>query len=176
MNNSNQALQNRYNQMQQVMTDFFRHYYPAPPVNPLLQMLLPMILAGGFQSPVMVMGGEGQSAQGFLDNILMGSDDEYYHHILNRLLQMHQPQGPPPASSEAIASLPMVKFDENLHKDTSRCTICFEDFKPGQDAVQLPCNHLFDRGCVETWLKQHGTCPICRNAVSNDESSNSKTQ
>jgi len=84
-------------------------------------------------------------------------DGDEFHQILGRLFEMHQPQGAPPASASILDSLPEVIVDES-----SKCPICFEDFKVGSKVVQLPCRHLFDRDCIHHWLKQHATCPYCR--------------
>lgn len=63
--------------------------------------------------------------------------------------------GAPPASDESIANLEEVDISpENPHK----CSICIEDIK--EKGVKLPCEHVFDKECVTTWLKQHDTCPV----------------
>lgn len=45
------------------------------------------------------------------------------------------------------------------------CAICMDVLKTTGDEVQtkeLPCDHMFHRRCVKKWLKNHGTCPLCR--------------
>ncbi|KAK0663690.1 E3 ubiquitin-protein ligase RNF13 [Lasiodiplodia hormozganensis] len=43
------------------------------------------------------------------------------------------------------------------------CTICTEEFEPGQDVRVLPCNHKFHPECIDPWLLNvSGTCPLCR--------------
>jgi len=46
------------------------------------------------------------------------------------------------------------------------CAFCLE--RDGEDPWRvLPCEHRFHSKCVDEWLRNHGTCPICRqNAVS----------
>lgn len=43
------------------------------------------------------------------------------------------------------------------------CAICTEELTC-EEAVQLPCKHVFGKSCVEAWLKLPGknTCPSCR--------------
>uniref|UniRef100_UPI00358FA1EF E3 ubiquitin-protein ligase znrf3-like isoform X2 n=1 Tax=Myxine glutinosa TaxID=7769 RepID=UPI00358FA1EF len=41
------------------------------------------------------------------------------------------------------------------------CAICLEDFNHGQELRVLPCNHEFHKACVDPWLFQHQTCPLC---------------
>lgn len=46
------------------------------------------------------------------------------------------------------------------------CLICYEQWEEGDEAVVLPCGHLFHRNCAETWhqkskYKQCGFCRRC---------------
>ena len=46
------------------------------------------------------------------------------------------------------------------------CAICTEELTC-EDAIQLPCKHMFGKSCVEAWLKLPGknTCPSCRQVL-----------
>jgi hypothetical protein len=38
--------------------------------------------------------------------------------------------------------------------------------RPSRDyVVRTPCNHLFGRHCLETWLSTQNTCPMCRTVL-----------
>jgi E3 ubiquitin-protein ligase RNF115/126 len=63
---------------------------------------------------------------------------------------------PPPASSEAIDNLPKIKIQVETLGDNSACTICQDDFKQDEEAIKLPCNHLFHPNCIIEWLKVNG--------------------
>jgi hypothetical protein len=41
------------------------------------------------------------------------------------------------------------------------CSVCTTAAKGEQWRV-LPCNHKMHPECVDTWLNDHGTCPVCR--------------
>ena len=43
------------------------------------------------------------------------------------------------------------------------CPICYEL----QPNFTTPCNHRFHKSCLNLWLKDHYTCPICRNLLKN---------
>lgn len=61
--------------------------------------------------------------------------------------------GVPPASKTSIAALKEVESGEE-------CVICLETMEAG--GKEMPCGHQFHRGCVEKWLRIHGSCPLCR--------------
>ena len=47
----------------------------------------------------------------------------------------------------------------------SCCSICLADYKDTDVLRDLPdCGHLFHLECVDSWLKLHATCPVCRNS------------
>uniref|UniRef100_A0A6J0UMJ3 E3 ubiquitin-protein ligase RNF149 n=1 Tax=Pogona vitticeps TaxID=103695 RepID=A0A6J0UMJ3_9SAUR len=60
-------------------------------------------------------------------------------------------------------SLHIVKHeDKGLDIDAENCAICIENYKP-KDAVRiLPCKHVFHRHCIDPWLLEHRTCPMCK--------------
>ena len=60
-------------------------------------------------------------------------------------------------SEDFIRNLPQK--DEGKESD---CYICLEKCKDGAESVQLPCKHAFDRPCIENWLRENDTCPVCR--------------
>jgi hypothetical protein len=96
--------------------------------------------------------------------VAISRDDEEleFDRILQRLFDLQEPQGTPPASSASLESLPKLIVDDTLKSTHTRCCICFEDFEVGKVGVQLPCHHFFDKHCAESWLKLHNTCPVCR--------------
>ncbi|KAI8817837.1 uncharacterized protein EV422DRAFT_480066, partial [Fimicolochytrium jonesii] len=103
--------------------------------------------------------------------------------IVSQLMeQTQQRNAPPPAAPSTIASLPKITItekdlganptstsnsynanSENTDKVYTRdCPICQDDFNVGDEAVRLPCKHVFHEGCVGSWLGVNGTCPVCR--------------
>ena len=44
-----------------------------------------------------------------------------------------------------------------------RCSICLLEMVGNQRTTA--CNHTFHTGCLEQWLRQSSTCPLCRSAL-----------
>ncbi|XP_025851804.1 E3 ubiquitin-protein ligase RNF43 [Vulpes vulpes] len=54
------------------------------------------------------------------------------------------------------------------------CAICLEEFSEGQELRIISCLHEFHRVCVDPWLHQHRTCPLCMfNIIEGDSFSQS---
>uniref|UniRef100_A0A7S0G1Q5 RING-type domain-containing protein n=1 Tax=Rhodosorus marinus TaxID=101924 RepID=A0A7S0G1Q5_9RHOD len=45
------------------------------------------------------------------------------------------------------------------------CAICLDDFESGQTARQLACNHVYHKECIDPWLLQSSSCPICKRVI-----------
>ncbi|CAG0892286.1 unnamed protein product [Cyprideis torosa] len=99
----------------------------------------------------------------------MGVSDERLDAIITQLLEELEGGGPPPMTEEQIRSLPTVKISDKEVKKGMQCSICMEDFVVGDDASQLPCEHLFHNRCIVPWLQLHGSCPVCRTTTSNEQ-------
>ncbi|MCE3050712.1 hypothetical protein HAX54_047929 [Datura stramonium] len=58
-----------------------------------------------------------------------------------------------------------VKAHKGDFASSSGCSICLADYKDNDVLRLLPyCGHLFHLMCIDTWLRLHPTCPICRNS------------
>ena len=51
--------------------------------------------------------------------------------------------------------------------DSSTCAVCHGDFNPQHIVRRINyCRHLFHQGCIDIWLGDHNTCPVCRHDLS----------
>ncbi|RPA94497.1 hypothetical protein L873DRAFT_1830297 [Choiromyces venosus 120613-1] len=85
--------------------------------------------------------------------------------VLSQLMEQHQGNAPPPASREAIESLPKIKVTRQMVLSGDDCTICKEELVIDEEVSQLPCKHCYHFECVSRWLEEHDTCPICRHPI-----------
>ncbi|XP_032846610.1 E3 ubiquitin-protein ligase RNF6 isoform X2 [Tyto alba] len=45
------------------------------------------------------------------------------------------------------------------------CSVCINEYVTGNKLRQLPCMHEFHIHCIDRWLSENSTCPICRQPV-----------
>ncbi|KAL2907211.1 RING-H2 finger protein ATL54 [Bienertia sinuspersici] len=51
----------------------------------------------------------------------------------------------------------------------SSCSVCLTEFEDGDDLRLLPkCSHAFHVSCIDTWLRSHKNCPLCRAPIVNE--------
>ncbi len=94
--------------------------------------------------------------------------DEALDRIISMLMETHQDSaGAPPASQTALDELERKKVDNKMlgAEGHAECTICISEVVLDEEVISLPCKHWFHEECVVMWLKQHNTCPVCRNPV-----------
>ncbi|KAL9674723.1 hypothetical protein QQ045_002922 [Rhodiola kirilowii] len=64
-----------------------------------------------------------------------------------------------------VGNFPTKKYKDEFFKETNdpRCTVCLADYRDEDTLRILPvCGHSFHVTCIDIWLYQHSTCPICR--------------
>ncbi|KAK7318653.1 hypothetical protein RJT34_03358 [Clitoria ternatea] len=58
--------------------------------------------------------------------------------------------------------------DEGLI-DGTECSVCLGEFEENESLRLLPkCSHAFHIPCIDTWLRSHKNCPLCRAPVFHD--------
>ncbi|XP_055294593.1 E3 ubiquitin-protein ligase RLIM-like [Moschus berezovskii] len=62
-----------------------------------------------------------------------------------------------------IDNLPLRSFEET--EGLKVCTICITEYTAGNTLRVLPCFHEYHDNCIDQWLEENSTCPICRGPV-----------
>ncbi|XP_066246651.1 E3 ubiquitin-protein ligase Iruka-like isoform X1 [Euwallacea similis] len=95
--------------------------------------------------------------------------------IVSQLLNQMDSAGPPPVSKAVIDGLQVVEVTQEQVAQNMQCSVCWEQFQLKELVRQLPCLHIYHESCIRPWLELHGTCPICRQNLT-DESGDSHPQ
>jgi hypothetical protein len=91
--------------------------------------------------------------------------------LFSSLLSIIQGAAPLPSAYTDVVvgldknDLDKLKVDTYLNfADTSRdtCSICIDKFVPDDTCRELVCQHLFHKDCIDHWLDDNISCPVCR--------------
>ncbi|XP_050704675.1 E3 ubiquitin-protein ligase RNF133-like isoform X2 [Eriocheir sinensis] len=69
------------------------------------------------------------------------------------------------AAKKALAKIPVKNLkatDKEVTLEGECCAVCIEHYQAGEAVRTLPCKHQFHRFCVDPWLLEHRTCPMCK--------------
>ncbi|KAM7494888.1 hypothetical protein LguiB_029497 [Lonicera macranthoides] len=81
-----------------------------------------------------------------------------------------EPKSAVSSMQQASSSASTEKHQDNsnaavsmkLSEDELTCTVCLEQVNVGELIRSLPCLHQFHANCIDPWLRQQGTCPVCK--------------
>ncbi|KAI9579512.1 hypothetical protein GQX74_006049 [Glossina fuscipes] len=67
-------------------------------------------------------------------------------------------------TKKAIMKIPTKtgKSTDEKDADSDCCAICIEAYKISDLIRVLPCKHEFHKSCIDPWLLEHRTCPMCK--------------
>ncbi|KAJ8435625.1 hypothetical protein Cgig2_012279 [Carnegiea gigantea] len=87
----------------------------------------------------------------------------FIHHYDHYLEPPHPKPGLDPTVIMLLPSFPFKQLSDNDGLDQTECAVCLSMLEDGEMARQLPnCNHIFHLECIDRWLSNQATCPICR--------------
>ncbi|KAK9665202.1 hypothetical protein RND81_14G097100 [Saponaria officinalis] len=93
----------------------------------------------------------------------MGAIETNFEHVTN----IFETGGPKGLSCDYVDTIPTIEITANNYMDASgdalSCSVCLQDFQIGETIRSLPyCHHMFHLPCIDKWLLNHGSCPLCR--------------
>lgn len=69
------------------------------------------------------------------------------------------------AAKKAISKIPQKTVkngDKELDSEFDQCAVCIEGYKSHDVIRTLPCRHVFHKSCVDPWLLDQRSCPMCK--------------
>lgn len=69
------------------------------------------------------------------------------------------------AAKKALSKIPTKNLraeDKEVQGDAECCAVCIEPYKSSDTLRILPCGHEFHKNCIDPWLLEHRTCPMCK--------------
>ncbi|KAK3005571.1 hypothetical protein RJ639_016033 [Escallonia herrerae] len=87
--------------------------------------------------------------------------DENHAPLVNHPIWLINTIGLPQSVIDSIA---VFKYNrgEGLNEGTE-CSVCLNEFQEDESLRLLPkCSHAFHILCIDTWLRSHTSCPMCR--------------
>jgi len=66
-------------------------------------------------------------------------------------------------AKRALAIIPIITISKDDHDDDEdHCPVCLDVYKIGEAMRILPCSHRFHKACIDQWLLDKRTCPMCK--------------
>lgn len=56
-----------------------------------------------------------------------------------------------------------IKLKNTKRKKEIICSICLCELSSSDDLITTTCKHTFHKECINRWICQNDTCPLCRN-------------
>ena len=176
---------------------FSKIYIESQPIectncfNPVCEEIIPQITPDNPSAPQNFMPYSSQPYLEVTENIIRIDDPEIplveivqnlidlnYEHdeiedILTYLINNDtNVYGVHPTSQKAINSFQKIKINNDVlagFQNENVCSVCKDEFEVEQECLYLPCKHYFHVECINPWLKEHNSCPICRFELATDD-------
>lgn len=131
--------------------------------NPYLPRLLAAV--SGLEEDLISPGRRRGQSRGRRRNALPDFSDDVQGNDYEALLAFEERQGAVVSrklTRREIQRFPTKKFKSTSGTENTQCQICFCDYTDGEKLRMLPCFHDYHVQCIDRWLKDNTTCPICR--------------
>ncbi|CAJ0943262.1 unnamed protein product, partial [Mesorhabditis belari] len=69
------------------------------------------------------------------------------------------------AAKKALARIPTRTLKSGDCELDTDCPVCIDPYVIGDIVRTLPCRHVFHKTCIDPWLLEHRTCPMCKGDI-----------
>lgn len=163
--------QNRNNQQRNDPFGFF--FNPSLMFNNMFSNFFRMDVSENLYDPMFSTFGSNSNffRDNFSTNFRSNFQGNNFQDFLNQIIVLSQQQkdNKKPTSKETMKRLKRFPLTETHCKKNDKgeyemptCTICLVEINLGEEALLVPCGHIFHSKCVEQWLSMNNTCPTCR--------------
>lgn len=139
------------------------HSHMLHQFNPYLPRLLAAV--SGLEEDLIGPSRRRGQSRGRRRNALPDLSDDLQGNDYEALLAFEERQGAVVSQKltrREIQRFPIKKFKSTSGTENTQCQICFCDYTDGEKLRMLPCFHDYHVQCIDRWLKDNTTCPICR--------------
>ncbi|KAJ8541342.1 hypothetical protein K7X08_002158 [Anisodus acutangulus] len=100
----------------------------------------------------------------------LGSDEEFFDEnrapVIDHPIWYINTIGLQPSVIDNITIFKFKKGDGIV--EGTNCSVCLNEFQDDESLRLLPnCKHAFHIHCIDTWLRSHTNCPLCRSSIVN---------
>ncbi|XP_026221461.1 E3 ubiquitin-protein ligase MBR2 [Anabas testudineus] len=120
-----------------------------------------------------LMGQHRRRGRGRRRNSLLDFSEDLQGNDYEALLEFEERQGAVVSKKltrREIQRFPTKFFQSSNSAGNTQCQICFCDYTDGEKLRMLPCFHDYHVQCIDRWLKDNTTCPICRANLADGDS------
>lgn len=95
---------------------------------------------------------------------LMLMDRDFDGNDYQLLLDLEQDNVPTfaGASESEIQRNPCFVVKDGRDQAGRSCSVCLHSYETGEEVRTIPCLHQFHKDCIDPWLREHATCPVCK--------------
>lgn len=96
---------------------------------------------------------------------LRASRRNFHRHLASRSNTGSLERGLHGVEPPIVANFPAKKYSDEYFSsaENGQCSICLAEYRKEDVLRILPyCGHYFHINCIDIWLLQHCTCPVCR--------------
>jgi hypothetical protein len=86
--------------------------------------------------------------------------DRLFGQLDARIEEMSAGMGAMTVTQPARAPFALMPYRPEM-KET-KCVICLEFFRIGEEVAMLACHHIFHSDCIVKWCVNKPECPVCK--------------